>query len=393
MTVTRARPLLQTAPGRTCLVAALLATASLVSAQEPPPPPVAATEQTSPQEKQDAKALVDQARAAYSAGEFKQAIALFKRAYAIDSLPKHLYNMARAQEKLAAYEEAIALLERYIQAFRFQNNNYDPPNKADVDSLIRTMRQRAYQALPTVIIQSQPPGATVELVEKKSTLGSTPLTTHMAPGTHKLRLRLPDHADLDAAVQVPESGQVNVVFSLKARARHAAISIWCNVRQARIAIDGRVVAMTPLQGRLDVQPGQHQITLSREGYGMVQDMVEVPEDRELQVSYLMQPTETSLSWRSGVGWPLIIAGLGGVGAGVASMVEANTYYAGSPDFQHWERYQNLGYGVGGGVLGLGFAFVLWDSVRENIADEDRVKGQQLAPGRKLVPLGPVGGKP
>ncbi len=371
--------------------------ASPTLAQEaPPPPPVAINDAPPPAASAPARAdaLTAQARTAYGSGDFKGAVALFEKAFAAEERPALLYNMARTQEKLAAYQKAIKLLQRYVALYRDQNKGADPTNLADVQNLIRNLRKRGYTSLPKVAIDSRPAGALVIRRSDGVTLGSTPLSIHMTPGSHKLRLELQRHAAVNVVVQVPESGQANFVFTLKADEHRGAISIWCNIRQVKIAIDGKVVAMTPLKGRIDVKPGRHQLTLNREGYGAREDFVEVPQDKELHIRYVMHRREGTLGWRSAVGWPVLIAGFGGISGGVASLVQANGFYAGSLDFEYWESWQNIGYAAGtaGAVVGLGF--VLWDSMRDSTPEEDRIIGPAQVEGRELRPIAaPLRGKP
>ena len=367
--------------------------AQIANAQEPPPPPPVASGVAqgpatvgSPSAKARADALTGQAKTAYRGGDFAAALHLFELAFAADPRPALLYNMARSQEKLARYEKAIAHLRRYLELYREQNKGADPSNRADVENLIRGLRQRGYTSLPKVMLESRPSGALVTRRSDGASLGSTPLNLHLTPGRHKLRLQLARHHVMDVVVSVPESGQSNFVFTLESQKERAAISVWCNIRQVKIAIDGKVEAMTPLVGRIDVRPGRHQITLSRDGYGTREDFVEVPVGKELQVRYVMQRREGTLSWRTGVGWPLVAAGVGGIIGGFASMLRADQVYRGTPDFEYWQGWQNIGYGAGGAGAALGLGLVLWDALRDSTPMSDRVDAKGKVEGRTLRPL-------
>jgi len=382
------------------LVAAWAGLTNTAQAQQPAtPPPLAANNapKAAPPtatKSAQADALTGTARTAYRSGDFNGALALFKRAFAADNRPPLLYNMARTQEKLAKYQPAIKLLKRYVALFRKQNRGADPTNLADVENLILSLRKRSYTSLPKVSIDSRPAGALVIRRSDGATLGTTPLIIQMEPGSHKLRLKLPRHVPMNVVVQVPESGATNFVFTLSSEDRRAAISIWCNIRQVKIAIDGKVVAMTPFAGRIDVKPGRHQITLNRQDYGTREDSVDVPQDKELQLRYVMTRRESSASWRAAIGWPVLLAGIGGVSGGVASMVQANGFYAGSLDFDYWQDWQNIGYAAGSAGVALGLGFVLWDALRDDTPNEDRTLGPKQIEGRELRPIGaPLRGKP
>jgi hypothetical protein len=333
----------------------------------------------------EANSFDQQGREHYSAGRFQQAYDAFEGAHRFVPKPNYLYNMSRCLEKLARYAEAIALLERFLEAHR-QQSGQDAPNKADVDNQIRMLRQRAFETLPEILIGSSPQGAVIILLPERSTLGTTPLTTHMRAGVYKLRLELPDHDALETDLVVPESGRVRAVFALTPKVRVGAISFWCNIRQVKIAVDGKVVAMTPFSGRINVPPGRHQVSLSRDGYSTIEEIVEVPEHRELHLDYELELTESPASWRAWIGWPLAVVGLGGVGGGVAAGMQADEAYRGTPTFNQWSGWQTTGYGAGGGTLALGLALIIWDGVRENIPVEDLAPGAQRPTGRKLLTL-------
>ncbi len=341
---------------------------------------------TTPKERATAEGNIG--RGHYRGARFQEAHDAFARAFALDANPRYLYNMARCMEKLAKYAKAVELLKRYRSHYRKQNGGKEPANVADVENLIRTLKQRAFESMPEVIIGTNPSGATVAVLPSGRVLGSTPLSTHMKPGTYKLKLQLAKHVPLEADLVVPETGKVRAVFSLKSIRRVAALSFWCNVRGAKIAVNGRVVALTPFSGQVEVTPGRHQVSIQRAGYGPVEEIVSVPEDKRLHINYVLEPVSSRSSWRSVVGWPLMILGLGGVGGGVYSRGMANEQYAGTPKFKMWEGYQNLGYGGGGSAVALGLGLIIWDGVRSGIPDADKVVGLPRVKGRQLLPMNP-----
>ncbi len=393
------RPLDRACFGGWIALALLTATPELARAEPdpPPPPPATATPPTStkgaadgPAAPTDAKGEADrldaEGREHYRAGRYREAYGAFEAAYAQEPRPNLIYNMARCQEKLAAYAQALELLQRYLAVYREQTGG-EPANKADVENLMRTLKQRSYESLPEVTIASSPPGAAVRLLPEGVVIGNTPLTTHLKPGIYKLRLELDKHAPLETDVVVPESGKVRAVLALKPTYRLAAISFWCNVRQVKVAVDGKVVAVTPFSGHIDVTPGRHQVSLSREGYGAVEEIVDVPEDKQLHLDYNLQPLSGSSSWRSALGWTLVVLGGSGIGVGVATGRQADQYYRGSPDFDRWAQWQQIGYGAGGAGFGLGLGLVLWDAIRDNIPEQDLAPGPTRGQGQRLTPLG------
>ena len=60
--------------------------------------------------------LFEESERSYQEGRFEQAIDLLEQAYAIDADPILLYNIARAQERLGRFDEAVETYRRYLEA-------------------------------------------------------------------------------------------------------------------------------------------------------------------------------------------------------------------------------------------------------------------------------------
>ncbi len=331
----------------------------------------------------EAEQSSDLGKQAYRDKQYEEAYKHFDKAYSIFAEPKYLYNMARCQEKLSKYTEAVALLERYITTYKTANAGAEPPDVKDVRNLIRELKQRAFEALPEVSIQSVPPGALVQ--EDGLTIGSTPLVTHMKPGPHKIVLKLPTYSDLDAEVVVPDSGKVSVVLSLKSNVKHAGVEVWCNIRGAQIILDGKVVGQTPYASFFDVEPGRHQLALSRGSYTSFEQVVDVPEDKILKVSAFLQYEGSTTTFRTYLGWPALIIGGLAAGGGAGASYFADQQYRGTPRFKTFEGYQNLGYGTGIGLGVVGLTLLIWDAARDGTPPDDLTAGPQPAAGLVLQP--------
>jgi len=377
------------------LAAPFIATGVLADDAAPPPPPPAAEAAPPPVPVDPAVAeadrLSDEAKLAYKDKKYGQAFALFEKAFAVQPRPAFLYNMAKCKEKLAEYAEAVQQLERYLETYRQQNSGLESPDRADTLRQIDDLKRRAYEALPEVSIQSMPPGA--QVLAGGVTLGSTPFVTRMQPGRHKIVLKLPKHSDLDADLDVPLTGRVAVVLSMKSIVKRGGISVWCNVKGAQVVVDGKVAAVTPFAGVLDVEPGPHQVTLARLGYRTSGHQAQVPDDRVVKLFVHLKRTERVASFRSYLGWPLIVLGALAVGGGGAASWTANQEYRGTPTFQKFENLQNLGYRAGGGAVGLGLVLVVWDALQQGIPPEELTEGAVHPPGEQVGPFGGLEVKP
>lgn len=351
----------------------------------PPPPPVAETPPPTNPVAVEADRLSDLAKAAYKDRKYAEAYALFDKAFAVEPRPAFIYNMAKCKERLAEYAEAVKQLQRYLETYRLQNGGLESPDAADVRHQIDDLKRRAFESLPEVAIQSSPPGA--QVLEAGVTLGSTPLTTHMKPGRHNIVLKLDKHSDLDAELEVPQSGKVSVVLSLKSSVKRGAIAVWCNVKQAQVAIDGKIAAVTPFEGQIEVEPGPHQVGFSRINYAPAMVQITVPDDRLVRVRAHIKRTSTVATFRSYLGWPMMILGLAAAAGGGTAAYYANLEYQGTPTFKQYVGYQNLGYGVGAGLGALGLALVIWDNAAGGIPIEELSEGAVFDEGTEVLPLG------
>jgi len=335
-------------------------------ATPPPPPPPATPEELS-------KALSDEGKILFAEEKYKAAIVKFKKAFATFPKAALLYNIAKCHERLAEYEEAVKRLEEYIFFFRNQNGT-DPPDIKDVEQQIRVLKQRAFESLPTVKVVSEPDGATVAVGDPNKVIGSTPLTTHMKPGTYKVYVTKTAYVPYEREFLVPESGEVRLDVALQKIVKVGGLRVWVNLRNAQIYVDGKVVAVSPYREVLTVDPGPHQIVVQRERYGTITDSVDVPESKIVNLAYVMRVKEKRSSWRSPVAWTGAVLGALSLGGGFTASRFANKEFRDTPYFNELVGYQNLGYGIGSGVLAVAAGLFVWEGVREDIDTDDLIEG-------------------
>jgi tetratricopeptide (TPR) repeat protein len=84
----------------------------------------------------EAVALYERGSAAYRKGEFREAVTLLERAYALRPDPVLLYNIGRAQEGLGDYPRAIAAYERYLK------EESEVPDRAALERRISILRRQ-----------------------------------------------------------------------------------------------------------------------------------------------------------------------------------------------------------------------------------------------------------
>lgn|GEM_PF-2186576 len=364
--------------GALCLVMGL---APAAYTQTPPPASVADNAAAV-----RADQYADLGRDAYRSGNYEAAYQQFQLAYGADRRAVFLFNIAKCFEKLGRYADAREQFKAYLERYKNDNGGRSAPNEAAVRSLMSRMDEHIFRQNARVIIGSTPPGAQVTRVLDGRPLGTTPLRIQLKPGIYKVRLELPGYESLDADLMVPANGKVRAAFTLQKHRDRAALRIWVNVRRAKIEVDGKVRAVSPYDGRFDLRPGRHRVRIKRRGYEPIEEIIEIPIDRELHIHYVLKAKAQLATWRSWVGWPTFAAGVGGVGSGALASVQADRYYRDSREFELFTGYQDVGFGVGGAAMGIGLGLVLWDAFRNTVPAAELVKGRQHSESRKLKPL-------
>jgi len=123
------------------LIASIVCAAGTALAQTPAPPQPTPTPQAPPapktdeQKRAEAKSLYETGLSHYNLGEFDQAIAAFRAAYAISQAPGLLFNIAQSFRLKKDYEQATYFYTTYLRL------KPDAPNRTDVEERLKEMEQ------------------------------------------------------------------------------------------------------------------------------------------------------------------------------------------------------------------------------------------------------------
>lgn len=148
----------------------------------------------------------------------------------------------------------------------------------------------AQRGIP-INIESVPPGATVHLDSTSApALGTTPLrNVRVARGTHTFIFQLPNHEEARLQVTVRRRRET---FRAVLRAL-GTIEVSAGNESARggsVAVDGRPVgslSATPLRVT-DLQPGRHQVRVSRDGFRNFEQWIEVGGGQLVRVAAMLE---------------------------------------------------------------------------------------------------------
>jgi tetratricopeptide (TPR) repeat protein len=165
---------------RSCqVVAAILVVASVVAPAAAQPEPAQADAVA--ERERVARARYDEAVAAYRAGNYQQAIALFLAADQLAPSAALSFNVARAYERLDDSAGALKFYRDYLR------REVSPVNMAGVRTRIAELESDlAARGVQQLTVLSEPSGAFVSIDGEPR--GPTPWTGELAPGNHELTL-------------------------------------------------------------------------------------------------------------------------------------------------------------------------------------------------------------
>jgi tetratricopeptide (TPR) repeat protein len=101
----------------------------------------------------------DRARQHFAAGEYREALAIYRELHERTRHPTYLRNIARCHQKLGEADEALARFREYLETAR----NLTPAQRAEIDGYIAEMEQlkRPPAGAPASPAAPAPPSASV----------------------------------------------------------------------------------------------------------------------------------------------------------------------------------------------------------------------------------------
>ncbi len=249
----------------------------------------------------------------FSAHRYREAIRAFSLAAELVPSADLWFNIARAHEELSEYDEAIDYYQRYLR------DRVDPPDRAEIDQHIQSLRERAE--------------AEREARRTRPTTGT---------------LRLP-----------------------------------ANREGATVELDGEQAGASPWAEPRDLTAGRHALVLRREGYIPFRSEVSIEAgvptaayaDLTPETRYRAIQADRVFTW---ITWGLGIAALGtSIGLGV----EAASRQSNLDDARTWAAYSDglLGAALGLGVVGL----ILWFVEGRSVGTERITVPDEAAPSTSV----------
>ncbi|MGE0323378.1 MAG: PEGA domain-containing protein [Polyangiaceae bacterium] len=235
---------------------------------------------------QKARTYFNAGAQAYEAGEYLAAIQAFDQAYKYSPRPAILFSAAQAYRRQYFIDKNAQNLQLAIKNYRsYLSKVAEGGRRADAAQALSELEPIAARlaasaapvdpenpeapAPPTpapmvqqtrLMVSSQTKGTTVQL--DGGAAKQAPLIAEVKPGKHKVSLTAPGYFPEEREVQAAEGGIVAV--DVRLRPQPAKVNITTE-SGAEVRVDGRPVGVTPLAGPLELEAGNHLITVSRTG--------------------------------------------------------------------------------------------------------------------------------
>lgn len=143
---------------------------------------------------EDAKSLFKKANAQYSDGNYELALKYYVAAATIEKRASVLFNIAQCHRQLGHSQEALDFYRRYLEEWKKQNPNKEPPYQADVlnhiAALEKIVEANKVQVIPKA--QEQTGATTAPVLETSQRVDLTSPSTPVSPSTMLVEQRTSD---------------------------------------------------------------------------------------------------------------------------------------------------------------------------------------------------------
>ncbi len=144
---------------------------------------------------------------AYQQQHYKDAIDLFLEADQLAPSPALSFNIARAYDKILDTAGSLKYYRDYLRRV---------PDADDAEAVGKLVAEREQllekKGVQQVTVLTKPKGATIVVDDQP--LGVTPWTGEIAPGTHRLELRLKGYADTERKFELEASRAMDITVRL-----------------------------------------------------------------------------------------------------------------------------------------------------------------------------------
>jgi tetratricopeptide (TPR) repeat protein len=179
--------------------------------------------------------------AAFEEGRLREAVELFKAADELAPSARLSFNIGKVYERMGDSRAALAAYRDYLRRLPEAENRDEVGQR--IDELEGTLEELGIQQLS---VFSTPGGATV--VIDGVSRGVTPWTGELAPGVHRVELRLPGYQNAERSMELPAQHAIDLVVPLEPGATPNGAALNLSDSTARNADILDAPAALPLTG-------------------------------------------------------------------------------------------------------------------------------------------------
>jgi len=319
--------------------------------------------------KQRATALAKTGAQLAQDGHYADAASKFQQSILVFPMTDVYYNLAYCYEQVGNWKGCVDSYTNYLAAYRKEHDGADP---AEIISINRSIEKCRETAQPPISIESTPAGAQVSIGEKGKLLGVTPLTKKLEPGTYKIFITKEGFKPVETFIVVQPKQEGRFLFDLQQVVNNGTVRIKVNIREATIYIDGKNYGLSPYLETPELPIGSHQLVLKKDRYTTINASFSVKQGEMTELTYSMVSRDPEPSWRSYIGWASVSIGLVAIAGGVVAFRFAEDEFNDTTDFSDLQLVQNVGYGAGGSLIGIGTILLIWEAYTDSVDTRDLI---------------------
>jgi len=115
----------------------------------------------------------------------------------------------------------------------------------------------------TLIINSEPPGATVKI--NNVIKGLTPLKINLPPGSYNLKIEKEDYLPWNYSIVLKENSKVEKNFPLQPIPKTSYLTVYSDPTDAQVFLNGKSIGNTPITN-YKIEKGEYILEVKKEGY-------------------------------------------------------------------------------------------------------------------------------
>lgn len=239
-----------------------------------------------------AKRNFKQGKKLYQKGDFEKAAESFLTAYELSDRGELLYNIGQSYRKAGNLQKA----EKYFQ--KYLDENPDANNEEKVVDVLIEIQQKLAERMATIDIDTDKSGLEVYVDDDKEPRCKTPCSISVAPGERTIRIEGGEMEPYTETLTVAKAESRSLEPALGTEAPGRLALRTGGDGGGRVEIAGQGSHSLPLSEPLELEPGDHELTVTDTSGGTWKGTVTVASE---ETTRLLVPTGKSSGGAAGGG--------------------------------------------------------------------------------------------